>query len=232
MTCFPPCSDWCVCVNDTCQPSPIAINAVRFLSTNSRFLHALNGGGAAMVAASTGLLAGADTFLLRSPASWPLTSGSPLSLEVCNGTFGPSGFRVLVDHNVKFLGRSKGLPLVTYEVGGPGAAVWVTTGLPAGYPAYSGDDPAERIFDIVKMVGNNPVFGSPISNGDHVCLRITSNLGSTFFFRVTGSQDGAEVDGTGRRPGNRARSSPRSSTRCAAGSAGGRNSSTAGLAPR
>ena len=81
--------------------------------------------------------------------------------------------------------------LVTYEVGGPGEAVFVRGPFPQGYPAYSGDDPAERTFDILKA------GGGPIADGDAVSLRINSNLGRTFFFRVTGAQEGAGVNGDG-----------------------------------
>jgi hypothetical protein len=140
-----------------------------------------------------------ETFLFVPPAVWPLSSGNPISLDVCNGNWDPSGLLVRVDHNVKtFPPKRKTDRLVSYEIGGANARVYVSGPFPAGYPAYKGDDPAEWTFDIVKMVGGgaaNP--GTPINSGDQVSLRINSNYGQTFFFRVTGGQSGAEVHGDG-----------------------------------
>ena len=104
-----------------------------------------------------------------------------------------------VDHNLVILRpKRKGDRLVTYEIGGPNARVFVSGPFPVGYPAYRGDDPAEWTFDIVKMVGGGAASpGTPINSGDQVSLRINSNRGKTFLFRVTGGQSGAEVHGDG-----------------------------------
>jgi hypothetical protein len=125
----------------------------------------------------------------------PRTSGDSIQLRGCDTSFLPSGAQVRVDHSVQVLPRGGGgknaPPLVTYEIGGPGMAAFVSGPLPAGYPAYRADDPAEWTFDILKA------GGGPIVDGDAVSLRINSNLGRTFFFRVTGSQSGAGVNGDG-----------------------------------
>jgi uncharacterized protein YfaP (DUF2135 family) len=160
-----------------------------------------------MVAASVAAPLSAETFSFVSPAAWPLISGSLIALDVFDGNWAPAGFRVRVDHNVKVIPPKKKehSGLATYEVGGPTARVFVSGPFSAGYPAYPGDDPAERIFAIVKMVDDpanpgtliaaNP--GTPIVSGDQVALRIDSNYGKTFFFRVIGGQSGAEVHGDG-----------------------------------
>lgn len=200
MSCWPACSAWCVCVNDACVPSAVTINAVRFRTPDGRYLEAANGGGGLMVAATVAVPQQPETFLFVAPATWPLSSGSPISLDVCNGSWGPSGFLVRVDHNVKtFPPKDKKSPgLVSYEIGGPGARVFVSGPFPQGYPAYRGLSPEEWTFDIVKMVGGGAAgAGTPINNGDQVGLRINSNWGLTFFFRVTGPQSGAEVHGDG-----------------------------------
>jgi uncharacterized protein YfaP (DUF2135 family) len=118
---------------------------------------------------------------------------------MCDATWASSGLLVLVDHNVVTFGGSHKSPrLVTYEVGGAGAAVLVSAGLPAGYPAYPGSDPAERIFTLVKLVNGAPApVGTPVNSGDLVAIRIDSNYGKTFFFRVLGAQSGAAIDGDG-----------------------------------
>ena len=137
----------------------------------------------------------AETFLFASGMTGPRTSGDSIQLRGCNPTFAPSGAQVRVDHSVQVLprggGGKNGPPLVTYEIGGPGMAVFVSGPLPSGYPAYRADDPAEWTFDILK------VGGGPIADGDAVSLRVNSNLGRTFFFRVTGAQSGAGVNADG-----------------------------------
>jgi hypothetical protein len=137
----------------------------------------------------------AETFLFASDMTGPRTSGDSIQLRGCNASYGPSGAQVRVDHSVQVLPRGGGgknaPPLVTYEIGGPGTTVFVSGPLPAGYPAYRGDDPAEWTFDILKA------GGGPIADGDAVSLRVNSNLGRTFFFRVTGSQSSAGVNGDG-----------------------------------
>jgi Carboxypeptidase regulatory-like domain len=199
VTCFPPCSPWCDCVNDVCLPSPVSINAVRLRTPDGRYLQAANGGGGLLIAASVAAANTWETFLFAPPAAWPLASGSLVSLDVCNANWDPAGMRVRVEHNTVTLPHGhKGDRLVTYEVGGAGTRVLVCGPFSAGYPAYPGDDPAERIFTLVKLVGGAPTpAGTPINSGDSVVVRIDSNRGKTFFFRVVGGVSGAEVDGDG-----------------------------------
>jgi hypothetical protein len=54
MSCWPPCSAWCECIDNTCRPTPVTINAVRFSmpEPDGRHLQAANGGGGLMVAAN------------------------------------------------------------------------------------------------------------------------------------------------------------------------------------
>lgn len=199
MGCFPPCGPWCECVGGQCLESPITINAVRFRTTDGRYLQAANGGGGLMVATNVAAPGPAETFSFATPTSGPLASGAAIALDVFNSGFSPSGLRVRVDHNTVLLPpRRRSDRLVGYEVGGPGAAVYVSGPFPAGYPAYPGDDPAERIFTVVKMSGGAPApVGTAINNGDRVVLRINSNRGKIFFFRVVSGQTGAEVHGDG-----------------------------------
>jgi uncharacterized protein YfaP (DUF2135 family) len=151
------------------------------------------------VAATASAPGPSETFSFVSPAAWPLLSGDLVALDVFTSGWTPAGLRVRVDHNVVLLPRrGKSDRLVTYEVGGTGAQVLVSGPFPAGYPAYPGDDPAERVFRVVKLSGGAPApAGTPVNNGDQVVLRIDSNRGNTFFFRVTGGQPGAEVHGDG-----------------------------------
>jgi uncharacterized protein YfaP (DUF2135 family) len=177
----------------------MAINAIRIRTADQpdgqgryRYLQAVNGGGGGLFAVRVASPAQWETFLFE-PPTWPLASGAQLSMNLCNSNWDPSGMLVRVDHGVHTFPRAsrKDPPLVTYEIGGPGQAVWVTAGFSAGYPAYPGDDPLERIFDIVKPGGGN------ITSGDSVSLRINSNLGKTFFFRVAGGHSGADIFGDG-----------------------------------
>jgi uncharacterized protein YfaP (DUF2135 family) len=204
MACFPQCSPWCDCVNDQCVPSAVTINALRLTTQDGRAVGASAAAGGILVA-RTAVPAQTETFLLAAPTAYPLRSGDPLSLVMCNAAWASSGLMVLVDHTVVTFGGShsldpgqKSAPIVTYEVGGTGASVLVSAGLSPGYPAYPGSDPAERIFAIVKLVNGAPApVGTPVNSGDLVAIRIDSNRGKTFFFRVLGAQSGAGIDGDG-----------------------------------
>jgi Carboxypeptidase regulatory-like domain len=198
VTCFPPCSPWCDCVNDVCQPSPVSVNAVRLRTPDGRYLQAANGGGGWLIAASV-IPNTWETFLFVPPATWPLASGSQVALDVCNASWDPAGLRVRVDHHTVTLPHGRKDPgLVTYEVGGAGTRVWACGPFGAGYPAYPGDDPAERIFTLVKLDGRAPAPpGTPINPEDLVAVQINSNRGNTYFFRVADASDGAEVGGDG-----------------------------------
>ncbi len=172
---------------------------MRLRTPDGRYLQAANGGGAVLVAASVTAPGTWETFLFVPPAAWPLVSGSQIALDVCNANCDPAGLRVRVDHRTVVLPHSgKCDRLVTYEVGGPGTSVWVSGPFPAGYPGYPGDDPAERIFTLDKLVGGVPApAGTPINSGDSIHVRITSNRGDTYFFRVDDGSSGAQVGGDG-----------------------------------
>ena len=197
--CFPECSAWCTCVDNNCVPLPVTINALRFVASGNRFLRSTNPGQGLMVAGATATPGPAETFMVLSPGTVPLTSGSPLSLAVFTTGWTRAGSQVRVDHNViTFPPQRKTPRLVTYEVGGPSARVLDSPPFSAGYPAYPGDDPAERIFTLVKLIGGAAApVGTPLNNGDQVALRIDSNRGNTFYFRVTGPSSGDEVHGDG-----------------------------------
>jgi hypothetical protein len=178
----------------------VAINALRLRTTDPqdgqgrfRYLQAVNGGGFGLLATRVKTPTQWETFLFEDPTSFPLSSGSHLAMNLCNSLWDKSNMLVRVQHGIRtFPSRNrKDPPLVTYEVGGVGQSIWVTTGFSAGYPGYPGDDEAERTFDIVKQ------GGGPINHGDQVSLQINSNLGTTFFFRVGGPQDQAPLFGDG-----------------------------------
>lgn len=196
--CWPPCSPWCECVDGHCQARPTTINALRFTTPDGRSLRVAQNTGKMLVAQTIATPGFPETFLLGQGKTGPLNSGDSLELLGCGDTFAPSGDKVRVDHTTLVLPSSRRdqPPLVTYEIGGTGAAIFVREPFPDGYPAYKGDrDESEWTFDIVK------VGGGPIVDGDQVSLRINSNRGRTFFFRVTGAQEGAGVDGDGAFPG-------------------------------
>lgn len=181
----------------------MAINALRLRTTDPkdaqgrwRYLRAVNGGGSGLLASRVGEPGQWDTFLFEEAPAVPFANGAMLSMNLCDASWNKSGMLVRVGHGVRtFPPRNrKDPPLVTYEVGGPAQAIWVVTNFSAGYPGYPGDDPAERIFDLVKQ------DGTPIADGDRLSLRINSNLGSTFFFRVEGPDDQACLLGDGAAP--------------------------------
>src|SRR5829696_2153328 len=116
MDCFPPCSPWCECINGRCQETPVTINAVRLRTPDGRYLQAARGGGGLLVAANVAP-GTSETFLFQvgdvtPTTTFPLTSGtvdeqgrpilgSLIALDVSNASWGPSGLRVRVDHNVR-----------------------------------------------------------------------------------------------------------------------------------
>jgi uncharacterized protein YfaP (DUF2135 family) len=200
VACFPACSAWCVCEGTECVPTAVTVNALRLRTADGRYLGSGNVGQGLVVAKSVGSPGFAETFILVSPATGPLNSPRAIQLAIATSGWTRAASQIRVDHNVITLPpRDKKSPrLVTYEVGGPGARVLDSPPFSAGYPAYPGDDPAERIFTIVKLVGSAAASaGTPINNGDRVVLRIDSNRGNTFFFRVIGGGNGAEVHGDG-----------------------------------
>lgn len=126
-----------------------------------------------------------------------LTSGNTISLDVYDLNWSPAGFLVRADHNTITIPGTT--PIVTYEIGGRDACIYVMEDMPPGYPGYRPGNPAESTFDIIKLVnGVADTTNAPIQNGDHIAIRINSNRGKTFFFRVAGRDSGAEVhaDGT------------------------------------
>jgi hypothetical protein len=178
-----------------CSVRPATINAIRLMTPNGRFLQS-PASGRLLTAYAVPTLGPAETFLFAPGMTGRPSSGTAIELHSCDASFARSGAQVRIDHSVQVLPLSGGLkhpppPLVTYEIGGPGMAALVSGPLPAGYPAYRADDPAEWTFDILKA------GGGPIGDGDEVSLRINSNLGKTFFLRVTGPQSGVRVNGDG-----------------------------------
>jgi hypothetical protein len=177
----------------------VSINAIRLRTPDGRYLQAANGGGGGLFAVNVTAPSIWETFLFVPPAAWPLVSGSQVAFDVSNANWDPAGLRVRVDHRTVVLPHSgKCDRLVTYEVGGPGTSVWVSGPFPPGYPGYPGDDPAERIFSLDKLIGGVPApAGTPINSGDSVHVRISSNRGNTYFFRVADGSSGAGVGGDG-----------------------------------
>lgn len=185
----------------------MAINAVRLRTTDPRdalgrfrYLQAVNGGDFGLVAKRVAVPRQWETFLFRrQPATTPesppfvIASGFTLSMNLCDPSWGGSGKLVRVQHGDRTIPpRGKGTPLWQYEVGGPGQAIWVVTAFPPGSTGgYRGDEPRESNFDLLKQ------DGTPIEHGDMVSLRINSNLGNTFFFRVAGAEDEAFMFGDG-----------------------------------
>src|SRR3990172_9138136 len=148
----------------------MAINAIRLRTTDPadaqgryRYLQAATGGGAGLFAVRVASPAQWETFLFEPPTTFPLTSGAQLSMNLCNSNWDPSGNLVRVSHGVKTYPPTdrRDPALQTYEIGGPGQAVWV---VPASYMFSRWDDPMDRIFDIVKPGGGQ------INSGDSVSL--------------------------------------------------------------
>src|SRR5689334_12633997 len=171
MTCWPPCSPWCVCVDGECQPAPLLINAIRIKTLDGRYLQRFNGVGT-YLSPTSNAPGPSETFLLE-PAPGPAahTSGSQIGLRAVDGSWrGLPDVLVRVDHDVRVLPHHrKGDRLVTYQIGGPGESVLVQGPFSAGYPAYPGDDPAERTFTITKLEGGAAApDGTPIQTGDRV----------------------------------------------------------------
>ena len=179
MSCWPPCSSgWCECVGDQCQPSPTTFNAIRIKTTDGRYLQALNGGDGVILAPTATSAPGQwETFLFEAPTVWPLESGSPISLRHMSNNWGPSADLIRVEHTVYRLPKKgkKDPQLVRYQIGGDGESVRVHPGFSAGYPAYPGDDPHERIFKLTKIeAGIEAPDGSPIVDGDQVTFSFPS----------------------------------------------------------
>ena len=208
MACWPPCSPFCECIDDDCRPSMIRINAVRLKMLDGRYLVASGGGGAstggkgAALMASTGGPLQWRTFLFTPPSMWPFASGDAFSLAVCDSDWNASSNLVRVYHT----GIRRKVPesdaerfffgqryIDSYVLGGTDGGVFVTSGFSAGYPAYSGSDPLETEFSIIKVSG---AATGAINDGDMVCIRIAQSYTDygPFLFRVNAS---GFVDGDG-----------------------------------
>lgn len=185
--CWPPCSPYCECVDGDCRPSTIQINAVRFRTADGRHLVAAGGGGAGLFA-SNGGTPQSQTFRFMPPAEWPFASGDPIALVVCDSTWNASANWVRVYHTGVRTGAS-----VSYVLGGEDGGVFVNAGFSAGINGYSGDDPQEKEFSIIKS------GGGAINDGDTVFIGIAQNTADfgPFFFRVSGS---GQVEGDGTDP--------------------------------
>jgi hypothetical protein len=90
--------------------------------------------------------------------------------------------------------------LAYYVMGGPDTWVWATIanspGFTPGYPAYTGTDPDEWEFHFDKAGGGQ------INSGDEISIRIgqTRIDEGPYYFRVSGSGDGAQIWGDGTAP--------------------------------
>ncbi|MFE0103615.1 hypothetical protein [Streptomyces sp. NPDC059009] len=180
MSCWPPCSEWCECVDGGCRPAPLKANALRIRTGDGRYLRAINGptGYAGYLGPTSEVPGPWDTFLIDEPTTWPVRSGDQMVLRAVDDTWRPlPDVLVRIDHGVLFLPKKgkKDPQLVTYQFGGPDRSVLVTSPLTAGYPAYRPGDPIEWTFTITKIEGGSPApTGTPIGSGDQ----------ATFTFRT------------------------------------------------
>lgn len=180
MTCWPPCSAWCECINDQCRPAPFKLNAARIRTPDGRYLRAINGptvyGG--YLGPTSNPPGTWDTFLVDAPGTWPVRSGDQMVLRAVDDTWRPlPDALVRVDHAVLTLPKpgKKDPPMVTYQFGGEDVAVLACPPLSPGYPAYRGDDPGEWTFTVTKFVGGSPAaIGTPIDSGDEVTFGFDS----------------------------------------------------------
>lgn len=180
------CLPWCESVNGSCQPTSVQINALRLRTRDGRYLQALGGGEAGLVAVRV-VPQQWETFLFASPTTWPLVSGEDdrnlIRLEVCNDNWGPSGFFMRAD--VTGVPPSSSGGVVGILIGGPGARV-----LLARHPNKFGDE-RERIFFVEKTGGGS------ITTGDEISISTLSR----FYFRTTGPEEGAFINADGTSPG-------------------------------
>ena len=95
MACFPACSAWCVCDGNECIPTPVTINALRLRTPDGRYLGSSNVGQGLVVARNVGTPGFAETFLLVSPATGPLTSGSGIQLAIATSGWTRAASQIL-----------------------------------------------------------------------------------------------------------------------------------------
>src|SRR6476646_10676284 len=100
MTCWPPCSPWCVCEDGQCRPSTLQRNAIRIRTLDGDYLQRLNGIGANL-SPTQNPPGPSETFLLEpAPGTAPLASGSQITLRAVDNTWrGLPGVLVRVDHS-------------------------------------------------------------------------------------------------------------------------------------
>jgi hypothetical protein len=177
MSCWPPCSAWCECVDDKCRPVPLKPNAIRIRTGDGRYLRAINGPNSYLGPTSNAPSTW-DTFLIDQPTTWPLHSGDRVVLRAVDDTWRPlPDVLIRVDHDVLALPKTgrKDPQLVTYQFGGPEESVLVWSPFSPGYPAYRANDPDEWTFTITKIQGGNPAAtGTPINTGDQVTFSFFS----------------------------------------------------------
>jgi hypothetical protein len=132
-----------------------------------------------------------------------INSGDTISLVIPGSAWAPSQNMVRVEHGGRHQPPADphgGPGLDYYVMGGPDTWVWATTagsyGFSPGFPAYTGTDPDEWVFYLDKAGGGQ------INSGDEISIRIgqTRINEGPYYFRVSGSGDGADIMGDGTAP--------------------------------
>jgi hypothetical protein len=139
--CWPPCSQWCQCVDGHCQPSPVVINAVRLRTRDDRYVRARFDPAAGDDYGPSALEANHDlhpeqatTFLfVTPPTGWPMSSEDLISLMVCNANWEFSGNLIRVDWTQH---HNPGQQIVYYVLGGPDTQLYVSADDPNSIPPY------------------------------------------------------------------------------------------------
>ncbi|MEW2524154.1 carboxypeptidase-like regulatory domain-containing protein [Streptomyces sp. NPDC047071] len=174
MSCWPPCSEWCECVEGGCRPAPLKPNAVRIRTPDGRCLQAINGPTAysGFLGPTSGTPGTWETFLIDQPTTWPVRSGDQMVLRAVDGTWRPlPDVLVRVDHGVLVLPRKgkKDPQVVTYQFGGRDRPLLVTSPLGPGHPGYQSGDSREWTFTVTRVADGSPSpVGTPIDTGDQV----------------------------------------------------------------
>jgi hypothetical protein len=119
-----------------------------------------------------------DTFLIDQPTTWPVRSGDQIVLHAIDETWRPlTDILVRVDNGVRILPKKgkKDPEIRSYQFGGPGLSVLVSSPFTHGYAGYQPNDPGEWTFTITKIQGGNPAaVGTPINTGDQVTFSFFS----------------------------------------------------------
>lgn len=203
MSCWPPCSGWCECVDGKCRPAPFKPNAVRIRTEDGRYLRAINGPNnyRGLLGPSSNAPGAWDTFLIDQPTTRPIRSGDQIVLRAIDDSWRPlTDVLIRADHGTLNLGKpSKKEPaMVTYQFGGEDLSVLVSPPLHPGYPAYRANDSREWTFTVTKIEsGNRAASGTPIGTGDKVTFSFLSanNAQPVRFWRLRDDAAPRRVDG-------------------------------------